>query len=281
MALSDCADNIAAETSVTEAQIQDIPRVGIENLSFGFNSRPIFRDFSLELGGVNPVFILGPSGCGKTTLLRLIAGLLSPQAGSVKIEAGTAADAPDAGTPAVGAASFVFQEPRLLSRLNVLENVMLPLVRLLGRSEAESRARFFLRESSMPDCLAAYPGELSGGQRQRVSIARAWAYPAPLILMDEPFQSLDIPLRIQLMDAVRQLLRAESRFVIAVTHDPREAIYLGRRIIVLGSGANGSSGVVFDEKFETSGEQDGFAPENSLEQRLISCLSPPASLKNL
>jgi ABC-type nitrate/sulfonate/bicarbonate transport system ATPase subunit len=247
-------------------------------LSFGFNSRPIFKDFSLELGGVNPVFILGPSGCGKTTLLRLIAGLLSPQAGNVKIEAGIAAvraDAPDAGTPTVGAASFVFQEPRLLPRLNVLENVTLPLVRLLGRSEAESRARFFLRESSMPDYLSAYPGELSGGQRQRVSIARAWAYPAPLILMDEPFQSLDIPLRIQLMDAVRQLLRAESRFVIAVTHDPREAIYLGRRIIVLGSGANGFSNVVFDEKIEASGERCGFAPENSLEQRLISCLSPP------
>jgi ABC-type nitrate/sulfonate/bicarbonate transport system ATPase subunit len=247
-------------------------------LSFGFDFRPIFKDFSLELGGVNPVFILGPSGCGKTTLLRLIAGLLSPSAGRVKIESGITdarAGALNTGTPTVGAASFVFQEPRLLPRLNVLENVALPLVRLLGRSEAESRARFFLHESSMRDCLAAYPGELSGGQRQRVSIARAWAYPAPLILMDEPFQSLDIPLRIQLMDAVRQLLRAESRFVIAVTHDPREAIYLGRRIIVLGSGDDGSATVVFDKKFETSGDRSGFAPENSLEQRLISLLSPP------
>ncbi|MDR1257176.1 MAG: ABC transporter ATP-binding protein [Spirochaetaceae bacterium] len=243
-------------------------------MSFGFDFRPIFRDFSLELGGVNPVFILGPSGCGKTTLLRLIAGLLSPSAGSVKIEA-SIVGAPNTGTTTVGAASFVFQEPRLLPRLNVLENVALPLVRLLGRSEAESRARFFLHESSMRDCLTAYPGELSGGQRQRVSIARAWAYPAPLILMDEPFQSLDIPLRIQLMDAVRQLLRAESRFVIAVTHDPREAIYLGRRIIVLGSGDDGSAAVIFDKKFETSGDRRGFAPENSLEQRLISLLSPP------
>jgi ABC-type nitrate/sulfonate/bicarbonate transport system ATPase subunit len=227
------------------------------------------------LNGVNPVFILGPSGCGKTTLLRLIAGLLLPSAGNVKIEADGGIAAARAGVSNVGTASFVFQEPRLLPRLNVLENVMLPLVRLLGRSEAESRARFFLHESSLQDYLAAYPGELSGGQRQRVSIARAWAYPAPLILMDEPFQSLDIPLRIQLMDAGRQLLLTESRFVIAVTHDPREAIYLGRRIIVLGSGANGSSGVVFDEKFETSGVRCGFAPENSLEQRLISCLSPP------
>jgi NitT/TauT family transport system ATP-binding protein len=258
------------EASAGGGEIQDKPRVSIENLSFGFSSSRIFKDFSLDLSGVNPVFILGPSGCGKTTLLRLIAGLLLPDAGAVRIEA-----APNAGG-GLGGASFVFQEPRLVPRLNVLENVMLPLVRFLGKADAEKRARFFLQESSLPDYLAAYPDELSGGQRQRVSIARAWAYPAPLILMDEPFQSLDIPLRIQLMDAVRQLLRAESRVVIAVTHDPREALYLGRRVVVLGRGADGSSAVVLDEKIETSAERCGFAPENSLEQRLISSLSTPA-----
>jgi NitT/TauT family transport system ATP-binding protein len=91
--------------------------------------------------------------------------------------------------------------------------------------------------------------------------------------MDEPFQSLDIPLRIQLMDAVRKLLRTENRFVIAVTHDPREAVYLGRRIIILGRTSGGASTVVFDERFDGNAENRAFVPENSLEERLIAGLT--------
>jgi NitT/TauT family transport system ATP-binding protein len=239
--------------------------IGVENLSFGFSARKVFNDFSLDLGGDDPVVILGPSGCGKTTLLRLIAGLLSPQTGRVFIE----------NTPvSVGSASFVFQEARLLSYLNVLQNVMLPIVRPLGRAKAEERARFFLHESAISQYAGSYPDQLSGGQRQRVSIARAWAYPAPIILMDEPFQSLDIPLRIQLMDSVLKLKRAEDRFVVAVTHDPREAVYLGRRIIVLGCGADNSSVILFDEKLETEPPR-GFVSEAALllEQKLCDALS--------
>jgi NitT/TauT family transport system ATP-binding protein len=247
-------------------------RVGIENLSFSFGGGPgrrcIFSDFSLDLSGMNPVVILGPSGCGKTTLLRLIAGLLRPDSGVITVEN----SAGSAGGAGVGAASFVFQEARLLSYLNALENVMLPVIKPLGRAKAEERARFFLEESSLGAYTHAYPCSLSGGQKQRVSIARAWAYPAPVILMDEPFQSLDIPLRIQLMDAVRHLLRAENRFVIAVTHDPREAIYLGRRIIVLGRPSGGVCTVVFDEEFNAPVESRAFVPENSMEEKLASCL---------
>jgi NitT/TauT family transport system ATP-binding protein len=240
-------------------------RVRIENLEFGFNARKIFKDFSLDLGGGDPVVILGPSGCGKTTLLRLIAGLLRPEAGRIMIENAAASG---------GAASFVFQEARLLPYLNVLQNVMLPTVKPLGRLKAEERARFFLRESAIYRYAGTYPDQLSGGQRQRVSIARAWAYPAPIILMDEPFQSLDIPLRIQLMDSVRKLKTAEDRFVIAVTHDPREAVYLGRRIIVLGCGADGSAGILFDEKFDAETPR-AFVSEAALllEQKLCDALS--------
>ena len=240
--------------------------IGIENLDFGFGDRSIFKNFSLDLDDVDPVVILGPSGCGKTTLLRLIAGLLRPEAGRILIE-----NAPASG----GAASFVFQEARLLPYLNALQNVMLPIVKPLGRAAAEERARFFLRESAIDRYAGSYPDQLSGGERQRVSIARAWAYPAPIILMDEPFQSLDIPLRIQLMDSVRKLKRAEDRFVIAVTHDPREAVYLGRRIIVLGRGADGSAVILLDEKFEAASPR-AFVSEAALllEQKLCAGLHP-------
>jgi ABC-type nitrate/sulfonate/bicarbonate transport system ATPase subunit len=275
-------------------------RLSVENLDFGFGGRRIFKGLSLDLSGGDPVVILGASGCGKTTLLRLIAGLLRPEAGRITVE-----NAPVSSQAALqiattgvceahrrvlsrklrkqaekrlATASFVFQEDRLLPYLNALENVMLPIVKPLGRAEAEERARFFLHESAIHDYAEAYPDQLSGGQRQRVSIARAWAYPAPIILMDEPFHSLDIPLRTQLMDSVLKLKRAEDRFVVAVTHEPREAAYLGRRIIILGGGAGRPSMVIFDEKFEASletGTPRGFVSEValSLEQKLCETLS--------
>ncbi|GHV83497.1 ABC transporter ATP-binding protein [Spirochaetia bacterium] len=238
--------------------------IAIENLNFGFTEKRIFNGFSLTLGkniaDENPVVFLGPSGCGKTTLLRLISGLIRQESGKITIT-----DTKN------NRFSFVFQEPRLINSLNVLKNVMLPIEKLMGKAESEQRARHFLSLSSMESYLAAMPYELSGGQKQRVSIARAWAYPAPLILMDEPFQSLDIPLRIQLMDAVQTLMSAESRFLIAVTHDPREALYLGKRIIVLGSEG---SGVVLDEMLPVGTKHRRFVPEDlaGMEMRLIGAL---------
>jgi NitT/TauT family transport system ATP-binding protein len=171
--------------------------------------------------------------------------------------------------------AFVFQEPRLLPWLTVLENVSLPIRRLAG-SGARSRARYFLELVSLGGRLDAYPGELSGGQRQRVSIARAFAYPAPAVFMDEPFQSLDIPLRIELMEATLGLLEREPRLLIAVTHDPREAVRLGKRILILG---HYPGGIVFDEISALSGEERSYgAPDHSLlEGRLLRVLKDSAA----
>jgi len=164
--------------------------------------------------------------------------------------------------------SFVFQEDRLLPRLSVLENVMLPIRRSMGKAEAENRARHFLRLAGLEEIVNSYPSRLSGGQRQRVSVARAWAYPSRVILMDEPFQSLDIPRRIALMDAVRGLLSAENRTLIMVTHDPRDALYMGRRIVVLSS--NGS--VVFDQSDESALEKRQYAAFNPMEEIILKAL---------
>ncbi|MDR3247231.1 MAG: ABC transporter ATP-binding protein [Treponema sp.] len=242
----------------------------IKDLCFGYGSNTIFQGFSLELGNENPVAILGPSGCGKTTLLFLLAGILKPSAGEVTIGGGSPQSA----------AAMVFQEPRLLPWMNVLENVALPIGRLLGKKEALDRALRFLELVGLRDKARSFPTELSGGQQQRVSLARAFAFPRPVILLDEPFQSLDIPLRIQMMDLVLDLLAHESgRLVIAVTHDPREAVYLGRRIIVLGGtpgeAAGVSSGIVFDETLALSAEERayGSVAQGGMERRLLAALT--------
>jgi NitT/TauT family transport system ATP-binding protein len=234
--------------------------IEIAGLSFGFGERPIFQDLHLRLGDAGPVAILGPSGCGKTTLLRLMAGLLRPQAGAIRIR----------GPVENGAVSFVFQEPRLFPWLTVLENVSLPVKRMMGKKGAEDRARRLLALVSLEDRERAYPGELSGGQRQRVSVARAFAYPAPILCMDEPFQSLDIPLRLQLTDLILTLLKAEPRLVLTVTHDPREAVYLARRILVLGPPPGGP---VLDEPVPLLPEKRIYGESGPLEGRLLRVLA--------
>jgi NitT/TauT family transport system ATP-binding protein len=251
------------------------PAISIRSLSFAFgagsvpgrDSRYIFRKFNLELGDESPVAILGASGCGKTTLLRLIAGLLKPGEGELEILPSLPEKPP---------VSFVFQEPRLLPWMNVLENTALPVLRLLGRRGGEERARHFLELVGLADKAGARPEELSGGQRQRAGLARAFAYPSPILLLDEPFQSLDIPLRIQLMDLTLGLLEESPRLTVLVTHDPREAVYAGRRILALGKKPGEDHCLVlFDETLNLSPEERayGSAAQGKMEKRLLAVLA--------
>jgi len=238
-------------------------KISIRDLSFGFDDKLLFDRLNLDLEGMErPLVILGPSGSGKTTLLKLLAGLLKPQAGEINFSQES-----DAARTA-----FVFQESRLLPWLNVLDNISLPLEKHFGRAEAQKRARCFLSLVSLAEKEEAWPDELSGGQAQRVSMARAFAWPAPALFMDEPFQSLDIPLRINLMDLTLTLLEKEKpRLLIAVTHDPREAIYLGGRIIILGKSGGG---IVFDKNVELSASDRsyGSAAAGELEREMIGVL---------
>jgi NitT/TauT family transport system ATP-binding protein len=243
------------------------PALSIRSLSFAFGDRYLFRGFNLELGDESPVAILGASGCGKTTLLRLIAGLLRPSEGELEI-------LPE--TPDRSPVSFVFQEPRLLPWLDLLGNTALPIRGLLGREEGERRARHFLEMVGLTDKAGSRPAELSGGQRQRAGLARAFAYPSPILLLDEPFQSLDIPLRIQLMDLTLKLLEESPRLTALVTHDPREAVYMGLRILVLGrKGGGDHCGVLFDETLNLPREDRayGSAAQGAMEKRLLAALA--------
>jgi NitT/TauT family transport system ATP-binding protein len=168
--------------------------------------------------------------------------------------------------------------------MSALENAALPIEKPLGREAARERARYFLELAGLGDKAHSRPGELSGGQRQRVNLVRAFAFPSPVILLDEPFQSQDIPLKLQLMDLVMTLLdRERGRLAVVVTHDPREAVYLGRRIIVLGRPkAVGATDVidesatvpVFDETLSLAPEDRAYLSpaQLGLERRLLGAL---------
>ena len=241
--------------------------ISVKNLSFSYTSKALIHNLSVEFeGGRRPLVILGPSGSGKTTLLKLLGGLVKPQRGHILFSGETINEkSPEA--------AFMFQESRLLPWLTVLDNVSLPLKKIFGFAEAKSRARHFLSLVSLAEKESSYPDELSGGQAQRVSMARAFAWPAPALFMDEPFQSLDIPLRVNLMKTCLELLAKEnpaqkSRLLIAVTHDPREAVYMGGRVIVLGKPGEG---IVFDEnvKLESEDRAYGSVAGIELEREII------------
>jgi ABC-type nitrate/sulfonate/bicarbonate transport system ATPase subunit len=246
-------------------------KVIAENLFFGYTEKYVFSGLNAvfdELDG--PLAILGPSGSGKTTLLKLLGGLLKPSGGDINFlgEEGT-----DMNTPV---SAFMFQEPRLLPWLTVLDNISVPLERIYGKEGAKKRARDFLSLVSLDEKEKVFPMELSGGEAQRVSMARAFAWNAPALLMDEPFQSLDIPLRKNLMDLTLSLLEKEKRFFAMVTHDPREAVYLGGRVIVLGKS---SGGMVFDRVVGNRGGKRSYVSSESadLDKEIIDSLFNPES----
>jgi NitT/TauT family transport system ATP-binding protein len=193
----------------------------LRGISKAFGAQKIFEDFSSLFGDRSISVILGPSGCGKTSLLRMIAGLLEPDSGSIS------GFDPES-------LSYVFQEPRLAPWLSVEENVALSVRDRLGSLQARERARRFLDLVGLSEFAQRKPSSLSGGMRQRASLARAFCRPASLLLMDEPFQSLDLKLRLSLMDEFARLWEEDPKTVVFVTHDAQEALYLGDEIIVLG-----------------------------------------------
>jgi NitT/TauT family transport system ATP-binding protein len=175
------------------------------------------------------VSIVGPSGCGKSTLLRAVAGLLRPGRGEVRLHDRTVSDVPDD-------LSVVFQDygRSLYPWLSVLDNVALPLRRRgLGRRERRAAAAAALEPVGLAGAAGKYPRELSGGMQQRAAIARALAYRPSLLLMDEPFGSLDAQTREDLEDLVLRLRRQHDMTVLFVTHDIDESVYVADRVLVL------------------------------------------------
>ena len=187
--------------------------IELRNVTQKYGALTVYENFSLSLEEGKIACILGTSGCGKTTLLNMLAGLV-PFSGTIE---------------PMQPCSYIFQQPRLVPNLTVEGNL-----RLVCRDAA--RIRDMLGRIGLADKAKAYPVELSGGQAQRVSIARAFLHPSSLLLMDEPFSSLDTALKIRLMRLFAEIWREERRTVLFVTHDVEEAYMLAHRALVLRGG---------------------------------------------
>jgi NitT/TauT family transport system ATP-binding protein len=198
-------------------------------LGVSFGPREILCGLDFEVADQEFVSVVGPSGCGKTTLLRLLAGLALPSTGELRFN-GQRVDAPQ---PEI---AIVFQDygRALLPWRTVSGNVALALeARRLPRREFDARIAGLLDKMRLTRHADHFPAQLSGGMQQRVQIARCLAQEPRLLLMDEPFGSLDAITRHELQDEVARLAREDRRTVLFVTHDLEEAIYLGDRVIAL------------------------------------------------
>lgn len=185
----------------------------------GAPERALYRDFRLEVADKSFVALLGPSGLGKTTLLNVIAGVDRDFSGRVTF--------PSSGAPRIG---YAFQSPRLLPWRTVLQNVTLPLP---PGPESVTRAKAILAEMGLGDAGNVYPERLSLGMQRRVALARAFALEPDLLLMDEPFVSLDEQTAEKLRDLLADLIERRPTTVLFVTHDSREAVRLADRVVVL------------------------------------------------
>lgn len=185
----------------------------LDNVSKAYGKTPVLQGLSLAFEAGKIYGISAPSGAGKTTLLRLIDGSLLPSSGSLTVDRQRGI-------------ACVFQEPELIPSLTVLENAALPLASLFSRYEAQERASRFLALMEMEPYAGRLPEQLSYGQQQRASLARALAFPAPVVLLDEPFKGMDEELTVRIIHRMREQYANSMQTVIFVTHKPEELMLL-------------------------------------------------------
>ena len=200
--------------------------IEIAGLGHAFGDLEVIDTLGLSVAAGEAVGVVGPSGCGKSTLLELICGLLEPSAGSVKV-AGRAGER-------LARCAYMPQRDLLLPWLAAIDNASLaPRNRGLARRDARAEALPLFRRFGLAEFAAARPRELSGGMRQRVAFLRTLLAGKPVLLLDEPFASLDAITRAEMQEWLAGALRAETRTCVLVTHDVEEALYLCDRVAVL------------------------------------------------
>jgi iron(III) transport system ATP-binding protein len=207
----------------------------IQDLSHSYDGRRAVDGVSLRVEPGEVVCLLGPSGCGKTTVLRLVAGLETLQAGRILVGEQVVAEPGCEAPPEARGVGLVFQDLALFPHLDIGANVGFGL-RRLPATERTQRVEGLLRRLHLDGYAKAWPHQLSGGQQQRAALARAIA-PAPgIVLMDEPFSGLDARLRGVVRDEALHLLKADRMTALVVTHDPEEAMFMADRIAVMRAG---------------------------------------------
>ena len=186
----------------------------IEHLNKKYDDILLYRDFSISFTEGIITCILGPSGCGKTTLLNIIGGITLPDSGNLSGFEGKLM-------------SYIFQDPRLLLWKTVRSNIEFVMDRGMATNDRKKESDRLLRLVELDTFAKYYPSQLSGGMRQRVSIARAFASPSDIILMDEPLKGLDFALKQNMIRSFSRIWKTDRRTVIFVTHDVDEAIMMG------------------------------------------------------
>ena len=195
--------------------------IRLENINKIYDETVIFNDFKIEFYENKVNCILGKSGCGKTTLLNIISGVIENDKNNFK------------GIEDLSI-SYIFQDDRLIDWLTVEENIKLVVKKHYSETEMHELCEKYLKLVGIYEYKDYYPQRLSGGMRQRVNIARAFIYPSKVIIMDEPFKSIDIKNKLMIMDNFKDILKEDNRTVLFVTHDIDEALYLGDSAFVLG-----------------------------------------------
>jgi NitT/TauT family transport system ATP-binding protein len=225
------------------------PIVSVRGVDKTYGSVEALRGIDLDFPRGKLTSLLGPSGCGKTTLLKIIAGLLDADAGSVAVD-GRIVSGPGPER------AFVFQDFALLPWATVLRNVAFGLeLRGTAKTERERKARRYVAEVGLAGFEDKYPHELSGGMRQRVGLARALAVDADVLLLDEPFSAVDEQNRRKFQEDLIRLRTTENKTFIFVTHSIEEAVYISDRIVLL-SPRPGRVSQVIEPAIDRSGDPE-------------------------
>jgi NitT/TauT family transport system ATP-binding protein len=201
-------------------------RMVLRGVCHAYRDLSVLRDIDLVAVPGEVLVLVGPSGCGKSTLLGIMGGMLSPSAGTVRVEGAVADDC-------LNPLTYVFQDFSLLPWRTVAGNVSLVLEQRLSRAEREARVAEVLTLTGLTEFARAWPRQLSGGMRQRVGIARALAVRPACLLMDEPLSALDAQTRDLLLDEFVALIERVRTTTVYVTHNLAEAVRLGQQIVVL------------------------------------------------
>ncbi len=202
-------------------------RLEISHINKSFDGRPVLQDVNLTLNAGEIVALLGVSGGGKTTLFNIIAGLLTPDSGDVKLDGESLIGHP-------GRISYMLQKDLLLPHKTVLDNIALPLViRGMKKKEAREIASSHLKQFGLNGFEKKHPGELSGGMRQRAALLRTYLFSSEVALLDEPFSSLDTITRSAMHIWYLSVMEELQLPTLFITHDVDEAILLADRVAIL------------------------------------------------